>query len=232
MLYHKKQKRVSTINSPTYNLQLITYNWIRYLILITCISLASCGSDDDTIAPKPRSYFRLSFPEKKYMKYDSVCPFTFEIPVYSKMENDHYPGAEPCWLNLNFSTFNGTLHLSYKTVNGNIKDYLEDTYTLASKHQIKASGIEEQLISNDTAKVYGLIYDIEGNAASSVQFFLTDSTKHFIRGALYFNAVPNTDSISPVVNFIKKDIYHLIETFKWKDIEVLSGSIPKAVHKK
>ncbi len=198
-----------------------------------CLLLTSCGSDDDdTIAPKPHAYFRLSFPEKKYVKYDSVCPFTFEMPAYSKMENDHYPGAQPCWLNLNFPTFNGTLHLSYKPVNGNIKGYLEDTYTLASKHQVKASGIEEQLISRPESKVYGLVYDIEGNAASSIQFFLTDSTKHFIRGALYFNVAPNTDSISPVVNFIRKDIYHLIETFEWKDAETVSGSGSKAVNKK
>lgn len=225
---------MSANNSPTYNLQFITYNLFACaLILMSCVFLSACGGDDDdTIAPKPRAYFRLSFPEKKYVKYDSICPFTFEMPAYSKMDNDHYPGAEPCWLNLNFPTFNGTLHLSYKPVNGNIKGYLEDTYTLASKHQIKASGIEEQMISKDSNKVYGLIYDIEGNAASSIQFFLTDSTKHFIRGALYFNAVPNTDSISPVVNFIKEDIYHMIGTFKWKDTEAPSGAASKTVHKK
>lgn len=201
------------------------------IFLISCFSLVSCNSDEnDTIAPKPRSYFRLSFPEKKYITYDSVCPFTFEMPVYSHMDRDKNFGAEPCWLNLNFPTFNGTLHLSYKAVNGNIKEYLEDTYTLASKHQIKASGIEEQLISRDSNKVYGLIYEIKGNAASSIQFFLTDSTRHFIRGALYFNAVPNTDSIAPVLEYIKKDIYQMIATFKWKNEE--SGNFPKAVHKK
>lgn len=190
-----------------------------FIFLISCCSLLSCSSDeDDTIAPKPRSYFRLSFPEKKYTTYDSVCPFTFEMPVYSHIDRDKNFGAEPCWLNLNFPRFNGTLHLSYKAVNGNIKEYLEDTYTLASKHQIKASGIEEQLISRDSNKVYGLIYEIKGNAASSIQFFLTDSTRHFIRGALYFNAVPNTDSIAPVLEYIKKDIYQMIATFKWKKI--------------
>jgi gliding motility-associated lipoprotein GldD len=195
---------------------------IKWSIFICCFlliayCLSSCdGEDEETIAPKPRAYFRLVFPEKKYIEYDSVCPFTFEIPVYSKVDKDNYPGAEPCWLNVNFPSFNGTLHLSYKPVNGNIKGYLEDAYTLASKHQIKASGIEEQQIVKKSDNVYGLLYDIEGNAASSVQFFLTDSTKHFLRGAMYFNAPPNTDSIAPVVAFIKKDIYHLIETFTWK----------------
>ena len=201
-----------------------------WLMVVGCLLFASC-SDDEVSIPKPRAYFRLSFPEKKYVKYDADCPFTFEMPVYSKMDLDKNYNAEPCWLNLNFPTFNGTLHLSYKAVNDNINGYLQDTYTLASKHQIKASGIEEQQISKPKSKVYGLVYDIEGNAASSIQFFLTDSTKHFIRGALYFNAVPNTDSITPVVNFIRKDIYRMIETFEWKEDET-SNSFAKAVHKK
>jgi gliding motility-associated lipoprotein GldD len=206
---------------------------VSCILLLFCVSLFSCSSDDDApIAPKPKAYFRLSFPEKKYVTYDSTCPFTFERPVYSKMENDKNYGAEPCWLNLTFPTFNGTLHLSYKAVNGNIQQYLADTYTLASKHQIKASGIEEQLISRDSDKVYGLIYEIRGNAASSIQFFLTDSTHHFLRGALYFNAVPNTDSIAPVLVFIRQDIHKMIDTFKWKNDSGSSSSFHKAVHKK
>jgi gliding motility-associated lipoprotein GldD len=202
------------------------------LALASCIFISSCGGDDDeAIAPKPRAYFRINFPEKNYVKYDSVCPFTFERPTYSVMDKDRNEGAEPCWLNLNFPSFNGTLHLSYKAVNGNIQQYLEDTYTLASKHQIKASGIEEKLIYRDSSHVYGLIYEIEGNAASAIQFYLTDSTKHFIRGALYFNEVPNIDSIAPVLAFVKTDIYKMIQTFEWKN-DVSSVGSSKAMHKK
>jgi gliding motility-associated lipoprotein GldD len=179
--------------------------------------LYSCTSDDDEIiTPKPRAYYRIDFPEKKYVSYDSTCPFKFEIPYYSRIENDKLQKAEPCWLNLQFPKFNSTLHLSYKAVNGNLDKYLEDTYTLASKHQIKASGIEEQLFQNDSLKVYGLVYQIEGNAASAIQFYITDSSKHFLRGALYFNSVPNIDSLAPVIGFLKQDIYHLMETFEWK----------------
>ncbi len=212
-------------------------SWLLILtscfFLIFCFSIVSCNSDDDdTIAPKPKAYYRLSFPEKKYVKYDSICPFTFEMPVYSRIDNDKNYGAEPCWLNLNFPTFSGTLHLSYKVVNGNLKGYLEDTYTLASKHQIKASGIEEHLISRDSNKVYGLIYEIKGNAASSIQFFLTDSLHHFIRGALYFNAVPNSDSIAPVLEFIRKDIYQMIASFKWKDDAYASDNHRNAINSK
>lgn len=215
-LFFLNAKKSGLLNLCSWFWLCVKTSW--FLILASCIFLISCSSDDEgTIAPKPRSYYRLSFPEKKYVKYDSVCPFTFEMPSYSQIDNDKNYRAEPCWLNLNFPSFNGTLHLSYKAVNGNLKAYLEDTYTLASKHQIKASGIEEHLISRDSDKVYGLIYEIKGNAASSIQFFLTDSIHHFLRGALYFNAVPNNDSIAPVLEFVRKDIYQIIATFKWKN---------------
>lgn len=206
---------------------------MRFFIFFLCLLstvvclLPSCGEDDDeTIAPKPRAYFRLAFPEKKYVTYDSVCPFTFDVPVYSKIEKDKNYRAEPCWLNMEFLSLNGTLHLTYHPLNGDINEYLEETNELASKHQIKASGIEEKLVSKDSSKVYGLIYEIGGNAASSIQFFLTDSTNHFIRGALYFNAAPNTDSIAPVVDFVRKDIYHMIETFEWKNAGKVISSQP------
>lgn len=203
------------------------------LILLSFIFLSSCGNDeDDTIAPKPRAYFRLTFPEKKYVEYDSTCPFKFQIPAYSKIVKNNYKDAEPCWLDLEFPPLDAIIHLTYKEVNGNLNEYLENTYNYVSKHQIKSSGIQEEVISKDDKKVYGLIYNIGGNAASSIQFFLTDSTKHFLRGALYFNAVPNTDSIKPSVDFIKKDIYRMIETFEWKDVSSNSDGLPKTMHKK
>jgi gliding motility-associated lipoprotein GldD len=202
-------------------------------ILASCILFPSCGSDDDdTIVPKPHAYFRLSFPVKNYVKYDSIYPFTFDIPAYSKMEIRKSPDAKTGWLNLNFPSLNGTINITYKEVNGDIDENLKETYNYVNKHQVKASGIEEKLVSKDSDKVYGLIYEIGGNAASSIQFFLTDSTKNFVRGALYFNSVPNTDSIAPVVDFVRQDIYHLIETFKWKVSATASGSLPKAVNKK
>lgn len=189
---------------------------IGILLVAPVLFFSACGDEEDTIAPKPRAYFRIDLPEKKYVLYDSTCPFTFEIPAYSYIEVDKNQRAEPCWLNLQFPKLQGTVHFSYKPVNNNINGYLEDTYTLASKHQIKASGIEEQVVSKKADNVYGIVYQIKGNAASSIQFFLTDSVHHFLRGALYFNVAPNTDSIAPVVEFVDKDIQHLISTFKWK----------------
>lgn len=215
----------------------ILFKRMRFFLFFLCLLstvvciLPSCGDDEDeTIAPKPRAYFRLAFPEKKYVAYDSTCPFSFEIPTYTKIEKDKNYRAEPCWLNMEFPSMNGTLHLTYHEVKNNINEYLNETNELASKHQIKASGIEEKLVSKDSSKVYGLIYEIGGNAASSIQFFLTDSTHHFIRGALYFNVAPNTDSIAPVIDFVRKDIYHMIDTFEWKNVSSSLG-FSKTVNK-
>jgi gliding motility-associated lipoprotein GldD len=187
-----------------------------FLLLFSCILVASCNSDEDELTPKPRGYFRIDLPEKKYQTYDSDCPFTFETPTYSYVHKDDERNAEPCWLNIDFPQFKGRIHITYKPIKNNIHKYLEDAYVLASKHQIKASSIEEKVIRHDSLKVYGLVYDIEGNAASSLQFYLTDSTHHFLRGALYFIAPPNGDSIAPVVEFIRKDVFRLINTFRWK----------------
>lgn len=201
---------------------------------MSCVLLLACGDDEEsTIAPKPRAYFRLTFPEKKYVQYDSACPFKFEMPAYSKIVKNNYKDAEPCWLDLNIPSLNAIIHLTYKEINGNLNEYLQNTYTYVSNHQIKSSGIREELVSKDSLRVHGIIYDIGGNAASSVQFFLTDSTTHFLRGALYFNAVPNTDSIKPAVDFVKQDIYRLIESFEWKNsTNAKSGSSSEAVNKK
>ncbi len=203
----------------------MTFNFKYLLIIIAFFALAtSCVDDEDKIySPKPRGYFRINFPEKNYRLYDSICPYTFEIPTYANISQDKHMGADPCWLNINFDQFKATIHLSYKEVTDtNLNRFLEDSRGFAIGHQIKATGLEESVVIRDSAKVYGLVYDIEGNTASSVQFYLTDSTKHFLRGALYFNTVPNIDSLKIVVDFIRKDILHMVQTCKWKN----SGAPP------
>ncbi|MCG3166835.1 MAG: hypothetical protein POELPBGB_02618 [Bacteroidia bacterium] len=185
------------------------------LLLTACYLLPSCGEEDYT--PKPRGFFRIELPEKKYQNYQSDCPFTFEYPVYSSVENDTKGLSEPCWINLNFPKFKGTLHISYKSVDGNVVQYLEDARELTNKHIAKASSIEETLINKPDKNVYGLIYNVEGSgAASPLQFFVTDSSKHFLRGALYFTVKPNNDSLQPVIKFIKEDVDRFISTFEWK----------------
>jgi len=176
--------------------------------------LSSCSGD---YYPKPNGYLRIDLPEKKYVSFDSDLPYTFEIPVYSKVVPDNDPMAGKYWINIEFPQFKGKLHLSYKKINGNLNNYLEDTRTMVMKHIPKASAIENKTYENPSRKVYGLTYTIAGTAtASPYQFYLTDSTNNFVRGALYFNVVPNNDSLAPVIDFLEEDINHLIETFRWK----------------
>ena len=190
------------------------YNLIFVLILIITTSIWSCKRDDFT--PKPRGYFRIDLPEKKYQKYTSNYPYTFEYPTCANISKDNHHKKEKYWININYPDINGKIYISYKNVNNNLQEMIEDSRELAYKHTIKAESINEKIFAEPEKKVYGILYDIEGNTASSVQFFLTDSTKHFLRGALYFNVEPNKDSLAPVINFVKKDIKNLIETFEWK----------------
>ena len=184
-----------------------------YLIIILLI-FASCEED---YIPKPRGYFRIDFPEKKYTSFNpDDCPYKFEVPQYSWIVRDTIGLREPCWLDVNFPKYKAQLHLSYKPVEGNLYKYLEDSRTLVTKHIAKADGINEIPINNGLG-AYGIVYDIKGNAASSIQFVATDSLNHFIRGALYFRCPPNKDSLSPVLEFIRPDIAHLINTLEWKD---------------
>ena len=178
------------------------------------IILSGCRQD---YAPKPRGFFRIDLPGKAYRPFDSAFPYTFEIPVYAKIQPDEKSPDEPYWINIDFPQFKGRIHISYKKVEHNLVNYLEDSRALVIKHIPKADAISDSLIYRPEARVFGLIYDIEGSrAASPCQFILTDSTSHFLRGALYFNVTPNNDSLAPVIDFIRGDILHMIETLRWK----------------
>ena len=186
-----------------------------FLPVVILIILSSCS---ETQAPKPRGYFRIDLPEKEYTTFDTTFPYSFEYPVYTDLYIDNRPGAEPYWINIDYPRFRGRLHISYKPVDGNLLEYLEDSRMFVMKHIPKANAIDDSLIIDRERDVYGLFYEIEGpGTASPCQFFLTDSSSHFLRGALYFNFVPNNDSLSPVIDFIKQDIRHLIATFRWEE---------------
>jgi gliding motility-associated lipoprotein GldD len=188
---------------------------IAALILVLCsVFVISCSND---YSPKPSGYFRIDLPEKKYQPFDTLFPFYFEYPVYARILHDPQAPQEPYWINVDFPRFRGAVHLSYKPVHGNLAQYLEDSRTMALKHMSKSTGITEQIVNIPDKKVYGLIYTIEGiGAASTYQFYLTDSTRNFVRGALYFSVSPNNDSLAPVIRFIQSDIRHMVETFHWK----------------
>lgn len=169
-------------------------------------------------APKPRGYFRIEFPEKAYTTISGDCPYTLNIPVYAEMEPDRSADAQPCWADVHFPQFNARIHLSYMPVSGpdNFNELVEDARTFAFNHTVRATAIDQQRIRYPENGVYGLKYEISGNTASSIQFFVTDSTQHYLRGALYFHEKPRLDSIQPVLEFLKADIDTLIGSLRWK----------------
>ncbi len=181
------------------------------MFMLVAIFLISCSSNDSV--PRPKGYFRIDTPEKSYKLYDDVCPFTFEIPTYSFMVKEK---EEFCWLDIYFPQNEATIYLTYKEVHNDLNKHMEDSREFVYKHTVKADAIEETIYENDSLGVYGMLYNLKGNTASSVQFYLTDSTDHFLRGSLYFNVAPNKDSLAPVIDFIRDDIVHLMESFEWK----------------
>ncbi len=188
----------------------ILFRWMMPAIL-SC-SMAGCKQAN---TPRPRAYFRIDFPEKEYRAFSGDCPFAFEYPVYGKLVDYTGRDAEPCWKNIEFPPYQGILHLTYKPVSNNLALYVEDVRILAYKHIAKADDIVDRPFYYPERKVYGMIYEISGNTASSVSFFATDSLHNFLSGALYFSVPPNADSLKPVILFFKEDILHLIETLTW-----------------
>jgi gliding motility-associated lipoprotein GldD len=182
--------------------------------------LLSCNTN--YTVDKKRGYFKIDFPKKEYRVFDTLdYPYSFEYPVYANVVKDSTffdsKPENPWWINIDFPQFNGRVFVSYKEIGKNKFDSLvNDAFKLSYKHHSqKASAIDQELISTKNG-IEGFYFTLEGNTATANQFFLTDSVKHFLRGALYFNATPNEDSISVVNDFLKTDIKHLIETFKWK----------------
>ncbi len=179
------------------------------ILLIT----ASCQRN---YTPKPRGYFRIDLPEKKYKQTPKILPYSFEIPAKSLIIRDRKAKNELYWINIEYPQYKATIYLSYKNIDNNLNEYIADSRDFVYKHTIKADAIIEDVFVNSEKKVYGIKYEIKGDAASNTQFFLTDSTKNFIRGALYFNVTPNKDSLAPVLSYINNDIVHMIETFEWR----------------
>lgn len=172
----------------------------------------SCDNSEEVFVPKPRGYFRIELPQKNYLLFDSVFPFTFEYPNYANVEID-----SANWFNINFPKLNGKLHFSYKILTGPLFNYTEDTREFVYKHVPKATDIKIEVFNNFDNKVYALLYKIEGQeAASPLQFYATDSTKNFLRAALYFDHIPNNDSIAPLIEFVNQDVMHFLNTLKWK----------------
>lgn len=193
-------------------------NYILFASIFSCL-IISCNSG---YTPKPIGYYAISFPKKSYQVFDKPgYPYTFEYPVYANVVKDSTFFGEttenPWWININFPEFGGRIYVSYKEIGKNNFDTLiKHAYTLTGKHSSKAYSIDDSLI-NTPNRVHGVFFSVGGDVATANQFFLTDSTKHFLRGALYFDATPNADSLGIVNQFLLADMKHIVNTFKWRN---------------
>jgi len=187
---------------------------VVFLLFGMLLFFDSCKKE---YTPRPRGYFRISFPAKSYKPLGMPVPYNFQLPVYSFPGRDSLNLKQLDWVTIEIPANHAQIHLSYKAINKNLGEYIEESRTLAYKHSQKASSIEEQIFINPGKKVFGTIYNIKGNAASPMQFYLTDSVNHFLRGSLYIKEIPNIDSLQPVIEFLNQDVIRLIETTEWKE---------------
>ncbi len=201
-----------------------------------CLGMIACNS---IYTSKKKGFFKVALPERKYQRFDKAgVPYTFEYPVYGAIVQDsNYFSGDPesaQWYNIDFPTFGARIFLSYKEVggralykvkqaNGQYKDsfginiydkMVADAFNLTNKNEAMASSIKDSLMQTPKG-LSGIFFKVGGNAATAKQFFLTDTTKHFLRGALYFDVTPNADSLKIVNDFLQKDIEHLINSFEW-----------------
>ncbi len=194
---------------------------IMMVLTVFFAAIAGCKPD---YSPKPRAYFRIDLPTKQYQHLTEGYPYSFDYPVYARI--NQYQGqwkntdTADYWINVEIPQFRSRLHLTYKTVRNNLKDLIEDAHSYAYKHSVKADAIIQSEFSNREARVYSVLFDIKGNTASSVQFYATDSIRHFLRGALYFDCEPNKDSLAPVKDFLRADIEKMIETLNWRNLPI------------
>ena len=179
--------------------------------------IAACNSNH---IPKPRGYFRIDTPQKEYTDIVEGYPFSFNYPVYAELNKYKATQSQSeyvsNWLNLDFPAFNAHLYITYKPVENNLGALIEDSHEFVYKHVGKADAINQTEFLSPETSVYGVLFDIKGNTASSLQFYVTDSVSGFLRGALYFDCEPNVDSLAPLISFIREDVVHLIETFSWQ----------------
>lgn len=181
----------------------------RCILLLLTLVIVSC--DGETI-PKPKAYLSLQYPQKQYEKTIENRPYTFEVPSSTTVEL-----LPKNWLKIKYSKLKASVDITYRPIQNNLKELLMEADKLVFEHTIKADNISSRDYSNNQKRVYGKLYDISGNAASQVQFHVTDSAKHFLKASLFFYSKPNYDSVLPAVDYIKQDMIRMMETLEWKE---------------
>lgn len=188
----------------------------KFLAITFCFLLFGCGSD---YLPKPKGYNRISLPQAEYLTLPDTFPYSFEYSKHAKVLRDSSWIAEKYWITLFYQEMGASLQITYKPVTDSIiREYLGDSYRLTSQHNVKAYAIEESILELPNG-LYASYTELEGQVPTQVQFHITDkdSTDHFMRGALYFRTATKNDSLAPVINYLKKDVIHLLTTLEWRD---------------
>jgi gliding motility-associated lipoprotein GldD len=192
---------------------------IRILLFFLAASalFSACGGNTEYV-PKPRAYNRIDLPAHSYTSLPDTFPYDFDYSSHARIKPDSSWIAEPYWINLYYPQLDANVQLTYKPLDGSeqkLKEHLRDAYKLTAKHQIKASAIEETVIKTPSGKT-AVVEELSGEVPSQFQFFITDSTKHFLRGALYFRTATQNDSLEPVIEYVKQDIIHMLNTLEWQ----------------
>lgn len=185
-------------------------------LFVMVVLITSCQR---AYSPKPVGYNRLYLPEPTYQPLPDTLPYWFEYSRHATLLEDTSFISEPDWVEVYYPLMKATVHITYKTVNNNprlLKEFVEDSYRLTAKHQIKAYSIDEALVTTPSGKT-AVIEEIEGEVPSQFQFTITDSTENFMRGALYFNTRVQNDSLAPAIEYVKKDIIHMLNTLEWRN---------------
>jgi gliding motility-associated lipoprotein GldD len=181
---------------------------LKYYMLLLVFGMYACGND---AVPKPKSHLSLEYQKPTYQPLASSCPFTFQVNDFATLKENN------CSYEIHYPKMKATVYLTFKDVNNNIADLLRDAQSLTYKlHTLKADDILERPFVNKDNKVYGMFYEVGGNAATNALFYATDSTKHFMTGSVYFYAKPNYDSIMPATKYIQEDMRYIMETLEWK----------------
>jgi gliding motility-associated lipoprotein GldD len=187
------------------------------LLFVFLLAILSACSDD--YVPKPKGYNRIELPAPSYISLPDTFPFQFEFSEHARIVKDTSRFTEPYWINIYYPGMAANIQLTYKAVNKDprlLEGFLADSYKLTSKHQIKAYSIDEAILKTPYGHT-AVVTELEGEVPSQFQFFITDSLTHFLRGALYFRTATKNDSLAPVIDYIKTDMVHLLNTFQWSE---------------
>ena len=185
-------------------------------MLAGLILLTAC--EESVYLPKPPGYNRIDLPESSYQVLPDTFPYQFSFSTYAQLSRDSGKNAERYWTNLYYKDFDALLQITYKDLTDEKNDaavLLNEAFELAMKHSVKAYGIDETLVVMPHGQIAS-VAQLEGEVPTQLQFFTSDTSRHFFRGALYFNIATKNDSLEPVINFIKKDVLHMLNSFEWK----------------